>query len=99
MNSDRLQVLKLLQGDDELLKWARLQVILSEGSDVRQQANASEGPYALDDESFSESNLQSHLNLALLGVEEDSLSISSIEQSVSLEDYLRGRWSRSSSLD
>ncbi|CAA2969663.1 probable receptor-like serine threonine- kinase At5g57670 [Olea europaea subsp. europaea] len=92
-------VLKLLQGDDEILKWARLQVILLEGSDVRQQANASEGPYALDDESFSESNLQSHLNLAFLGVEEDSLSISSIDQSVSLEDYLRGRWSRSSSLD
>ncbi|KAL2503625.1 Protein kinase protein with adenine nucleotide alpha hydrolase-like domain [Abeliophyllum distichum] len=92
-------VMKLLQGDDEILKWARLQVIPSEGSDVRQQANASEGPDALDDETFSESNLQSHLNLALLGVEEDSLSMSSIEQSVSLEDYLRGRWSRSSSFD
>ncbi|XP_022880228.1 probable receptor-like serine/threonine-protein kinase At5g57670 isoform X2 [Olea europaea var. sylvestris] len=92
-------VLKLLQGDDEIHKWARLQVIPLEGSDVRQQANASEGHDALDDESFSESNLQSHLNLALLGVEEDSLSLSSIEQSVSLEDYLRGRWSRSSSFD
>lgn len=60
--------------------------------------NAFEGQDALEEESFSKSNLQSHLNLALLGVE-DSLSESSIEQSISLEDYLRGRWSRSSSFD
>jgi hypothetical protein len=39
------------------------------------------------------------LNLALLDVEDDSLSLSSIEWSISLEDYLQGRWSRSSSLD
>uniref|UniRef100_A0A5B7BQY2 Putative L-type lectin-domain containing receptor kinase II.1 n=1 Tax=Davidia involucrata TaxID=16924 RepID=A0A5B7BQY2_DAVIN len=80
-------VLKLLQGDAEVTKWARLQVNASEGSDM------------LDDEAFPRSNLQSHLNLALLDVEEDSLSMSSIEQSVSLEDYLQGRWSRSSSFD
>lgn len=53
----------------------------------------------LEDDTFSQSNLRSHLNLALLGVEEDSLSLSSIEHNVSLEDYLRGRWSRSSSFD
>jgi hypothetical protein len=52
----------------------------------------------LDGEGCPRSNLQSHLNLALLEVD-DSLSISSIEQSVSLEDYLKGRWSRSSSFD
>uniref|UniRef100_A0A5B7BMW9 Protein kinase domain-containing protein n=1 Tax=Davidia involucrata TaxID=16924 RepID=A0A5B7BMW9_DAVIN len=80
-------VVKLLQGDAEVTKWARLQVNASEGSDM------------LDDEAFPRSNLQSHLNLALLDVEEDSLSMSSIEQSVSLEDYLQGRWSRSSSFD
>lgn len=45
------------------------------------------------------SNLQSHLNVALLDVEDDSLSMISIDQSVSLEDYLQGRWSRSSSFD
>lgn len=80
-------VLKLLQGDSEITKWARLQV------------NASEGTDSLDDEAFPRSNLLSHLNLALLDVEEDSLSTSSVEQTVSLEEYLRGRWSRSSSFD
>ncbi|KAJ6681597.1 hypothetical protein OIU74_019972 [Salix koriyanagi] len=73
-------VVKLLQGDAEVTKWARQQVNDVEESDV------------LDDEACPRSNLQSHLNLALLDVEDDSLSWSSIEQSVSLEDYLRGRW-------
>ncbi|CAK9152038.1 unnamed protein product [Ilex paraguariensis] len=91
-------VLKLLQGDVEVTNWARLQVNASEGSDAMLQANALEGSDAVDDEAFSRSNLQSHLNLALLDVEE-VLSISSIEQSISLEDYLQGRWSRSSSFD
>lgn len=80
-------VLKLLQGDIEVTKWARLQVNASEESDM------------LDGEACPRSNLQSHLNLALLDVGDDSLSMSSIEQSVSLEDYLQGRWSRSSSFD
>lgn len=53
----------------------------------------------VDDEACPRSNIQSHLNLALLDVEDDSLSMSSIEQNVSLEDYLQGRWSRSSSFD
>lgn len=92
-------VSKLLKGDAETTKWARLQVNCSEGSDTRLPINAMEGADMLEDETFSHSNLRSHLNLALLGVEEDSLSISSIEHSVSLEDYLRGRWSRSSSFD
>lgn len=80
-------VLKLLQGDVDAIKRARLQVNASEESDM------------LDDESCPRSHLQSHLNLALLDVEDDSFSMSSIEQSVSLEDYLQGRWSRSSSFD
>lgn len=53
----------------------------------------------VDDEACPRSNIQSHLNVALLDMEDDSLSMSSIEQSVSLEDYLQGRWSRSSSFD
>ncbi|KAM5564367.1 protein kinase STUNTED [Rosa sericea] len=80
-------VVKLLQGDAEMIKWARLQVHAWEESDIH------------DDEPCPRSNLQSHLNLALLDVEDDSLSMSSIEQTVSLEDYLKGRWSRSSSFD
>ncbi|KAF4346152.1 hypothetical protein F8388_019264 [Cannabis sativa] len=83
-------VVKLLQGDPEITKWARLQVL-----DVR------EADIVDEDEAFPRCNLQSHLNLALLDVEDDSVSMSSssIDQSVSLEDYLQGRWSRSSSFD
>jgi hypothetical protein len=44
----------------------------------------------LDDEACPRSNLLSHLNLALLDVEDDLLSLSSIEHSISLEDYLAG---------
>ncbi|XP_039033232.1 probable receptor-like serine/threonine-protein kinase At5g57670 [Hibiscus syriacus] len=67
-------VVKLLQGDADVTKWARLQVEASEGYDT------------LDDEGCPpQSNLQSHLSLALLDVEEDSASMSSIEQSMSLE--------------
>lgn len=81
-------VVKLLQGDPEVTKWARLQMNSLKEADI------------VDDEAACpRSNLQSHLNLALLDVEDDSLSLSSIEQSVSLEDYLQGRWSRSSSFD
>lgn len=81
------QVSKLLQGDIDAIKWARLEV------------NALEAHEMLDDEVCPPSNIQSHLNLALLDVDDDSLSMYSVEQSVSLEDYLRGRWSRASSFD
>lgn len=62
------QISKLLQGDDDVIKWARLEV------------NASETQGMLGDEACPPSNLQSHLNLALLDVEDDSLSICSVEQ-------------------
>ncbi|XP_022923606.1 probable LRR receptor-like serine/threonine-protein kinase At5g16900 [Cucurbita moschata] len=80
-------VLKLLQGDVDVTKWAR------------QQINAVEDCNALDDEVCPRSDIQSHLNVALLDVDDDSLSLSSIEQSISMEDYLQGRWSRSSGFD
>ncbi|KAL5993091.1 hypothetical protein ACLOJK_014012 [Asimina triloba] len=86
-------ILKLLQGDDEVTKWARLQVSTSGESD------------ALDDDTCP-ADIQSHLNLALLDVEDDSLSVSSTEPSLryltankSWVDYLQGRWSRSGSFD
>lgn len=82
-----------------MIKWARLQVNASECADGSIQVNAFEGSDPLDDEGYSPSNLQSHLNLAFKDMEEESLSMSSIEQSVSLEDYLQGRWSQSSSFD
>ncbi|KAL2317845.1 hypothetical protein Fmac_031721 [Flemingia macrophylla] len=70
---------KLLRGDADVIKWARLEV------------NATEARETLDDEACPPSILQSHLNLALLDVEDDLLSMCSVEQNVSLEDYLRGR--------
>ncbi|KAI3672928.1 hypothetical protein L6452_39031 [Arctium lappa] len=84
-------ILKLLGGEVEVMTWARLEVNSAGWSDASLQV--------LEDEGFSQSNLRSHLNLALLDVEDASLSMSSFEESVSLEDYLRGRWSRSSSFD
>ncbi|PIA47567.1 hypothetical protein AQUCO_01400306v1 [Aquilegia coerulea] len=80
-------VLKLLQGDAEAIKWSRLQVSGSDEID------------GLEDEGVPSPSFQSHLNLALRDVEDDSLSFSSVEQNVSLEDYLQGRWSRTSSFD
>lgn len=79
--------MKLLQGNPDTVKWARLQV------------NALENIDRLDEDGLPRIDLQSHLSLALLDVEDDSLSMSSIEQHVSLEEYLRGRWSHSSSFD
>lgn len=88
--------MKLLEGDVEVTKWARLEVDSTGGSDSRLHiTNIPEE----EDEEFSQSNLRSHLNLALLDIEDSSLSMSSIEESISIEEYLRGRWSRSSSFD
>lgn len=81
------QVLKLLQGDEEITRWARQQVsALSDELDT------------LDEEAVP-TNIKSHLNMALLDLEDDSLSTSSGEQSISVEDYLQGRCSRSPSFD
>lgn len=84
--SSMAQILKLLHGDEEVTRWAE------------QEVNA---PQELDgfDEEPVLNNIQSHLNLALLDLDDDTVSISSSEQSVSLEDYLKGRWSRCSSFD
>lgn len=85
--SIRLQVVKLLQGDVDVTKWSR------------QQMNGVGDCNTVDDEVCPRSDIQSHLNVALLDVDDDSLSLSSVEQSISLEEYLQGRWSRSSSFD
>ncbi|CAN0928433.1 Protein kinase STUNTED [Linum grandiflorum] len=81
-------VLKLLKGDGEVMKWAKQEVnVAGEDSD------------SLDEGVSPRSDLKSHLDLAMLDVEDDSLSTSSLEQNLSLEEYLQGRWSRSSSFD
>ncbi|CAK8567946.1 unnamed protein product [Lathyrus sativus] len=79
-------ILKLLHGDEEVTRWAEQEVCAPETHD------------GFDEEPVP-TNIQSHLNLALLDLEDDAVSISSTEQTVSLEDYLQGRWSRCSSFD
>ncbi|XP_062148719.1 protein kinase STUNTED isoform X2 [Alnus glutinosa] len=68
-------ILKVLQGDEEVTRWAKQLVRTSEEVD------------ALDGEAFY-TNIKSHLNVALLELEDDSVCISSSEKSVLLEDYL-----------
>nr|KJB48947.1 hypothetical protein B456_008G094600 [Gossypium raimondii] len=77
-------ILKLLLGDQEVTNWAEQQVRTSEEVDV-------------SDEELYPTNMESHLNLALLDLEDDSVSASSDEQSLEIEDYLQKRWRRSSS--
>ncbi|XP_038997878.1 probable receptor-like serine/threonine-protein kinase At5g57670 isoform X2 [Hibiscus syriacus] len=77
-------IVKLLQGDQEVTNWAQQQVKESEEVDIA------------DDELYP-TNMECHLNLALLDLEDDSLSTSSNEQSFQIEDYLQKRWSHSSS--
>ncbi|KAL6621238.1 hypothetical protein ACP70R_033670 [Stipagrostis hirtigluma subsp. patula] len=72
-------IMKLLQGDDETIHWARSQVTTSfDGSDEEAAA--------------PDSNMQSHLNLALLGIDDDTLShCSSTERTV--DTSADGYWS------
>lgn len=80
-------VVKLLQGDAETIKWAR------------EEGKASEEVDAVDGEQ-PPSNIQSFINLALLNLEDgSSLSCNSTGPTISVEDYLQGRFSRSSSFD
>ncbi|XP_078173683.1 protein kinase STUNTED-like [Carex rostrata] len=73
----------------------------AESSIVDPKTEASTSEYdCVDDETYPMSNLSSHLGLALLDVD-DVESITSTEYSnlSSIEEYLRDRWSRSSSFD
>ncbi|KAG9140634.1 hypothetical protein Leryth_006850 [Lithospermum erythrorhizon] len=79
------KVLKLLQGDPEVVNC------------TEQQVNSSEVTAAIDEQ--SPQKIESFLNLALLNLEDDSISTSSTDQMISVEDYLQGRWSRTSSFD
>lgn len=71
-----------------MLKWAKLQV-----------SNPFEDSKLLKEEKLWRSNLQSHLNLAFLDMEDGSTSMGSIEQGISVDDYLKGRTSRSCSFN
>ncbi|OIV92254.1 hypothetical protein TanjilG_00272 [Lupinus angustifolius] len=79
-------ILKLLQGDEEVTRWAEQEV------SAPQEFDGADGePVAI--------NIQSHLNLALLDLNDDAFSTSSTAQNISLENHLLGRWSDSSCSD
>jgi len=86
-------VLKLLKGDIDILKWARSQVGLSYEVDADECVMT-------PPVKGSNANIQSYINLAF--DVDDSASVTStdfIAANTSLEEYLKGRWSRSSSFD
>lgn len=85
------EILKLLRGDTELEEWVNPQ-----NKDPRDQENQDN-----DDEVYPSSSAELHLSLALLDVDDDSTSFSSLEQvnNLSLEEYVKERWSRSSSFN
>ncbi|KAJ0257548.1 Kinase with adenine nucleotide alpha hydrolases-like domain-containing protein [Hirschfeldia incana] len=86
---DMGMVLNLLKGDMEMLKWVK-----------EETSNSLEDSKLLKDEKLHRSNLlQSHLNLAFLDMEDDAHSMVSMDQGISVEDYLNGRESRSSSFN
>ncbi|KAA8546111.1 hypothetical protein F0562_020438 [Nyssa sinensis] len=86
------QILKILRGEKGIDEWVNYQF---------GDPNDTENQESNDDEVYPDSSADSHLSIALLDVEDNSTSFSSMEQSssLSLEEYLKGRWSRSSSLD
>ena len=87
------QVVKLLEGDSDILKWARSQVGLSYEVDADECVMT-------PPVKGSNANIQSYINLAF--DVDDSASVTStdfIAANTSLEEYLKGRWSRSSSFD
>ncbi|KAF5443778.1 hypothetical protein F2P56_036312 [Juglans regia] len=87
------QILKLLKGhkyDEELVD--------SRNGNIKDSENQDNN----DDEVYPKSSTESHLSLALLDVDDDTISYSSSvdrSNSLSSEEYLKGRWSRSSSSD
>ncbi|KAK6946429.1 LOW QUALITY PROTEIN: Protein kinase domain [Dillenia turbinata] len=83
------KILELLRGEMEIDKWETFQ---SKNQEVSEDQ---------DEEIYLDSKPVSHLNLALLEVDDDCTSFGSAEQrnNISLEEYLRGRWSISSSSD
>ncbi|XP_010266827.1 PREDICTED: probable receptor-like serine/threonine-protein kinase At5g57670 [Nelumbo nucifera] len=81
------QIMKLLKGDKDVEEWAK-----SCGNVGTEWDNQD------DEEVYPESSAESLLGLALLDVDDDDVTITSFS-SVDQKDYLKGRWSRSSSFD
>ncbi|XVF00873.1 hypothetical protein REPUB_Repub04eG0039300 [Reevesia pubescens] len=83
------EILELLRGEKAVDKWAETQ---NENTEI-QDPN--------DDEVYPNSRAELHLSLAMLDVDDDSTSFSSMDQTsnLSMEEYLKDRWSRSSSFN
>nr|CAB3463250.1 unnamed protein product [Digitaria exilis] len=88
-------VVKLLAGDGDAVRWAKSQVGVSGDDDDGGCGGVVTSPDKKD--------IQSYINLALRDIiDDDASSVSStdfIGANMSLEEYLKGRWSRSSSFD
>ncbi|KAF8753043.1 hypothetical protein HU200_011855 [Digitaria exilis] len=88
-------VVKLLAGDGDAVRWAKSQVGVSGDDDDGDCGGVVTSPDKKD--------IQSYINLALRDIiDDDASSVSStdfIGANMSLEEYLKGRWSRSSSFD
>lgn len=78
------QILKMLRGEKD-----------SKGEEENENESQK---VEMDDEVYPDSSVESHISVALL---DSSASFSSVDQSspYSVEQYLKKRWSRSSSLD
>lgn len=86
------QILKILRGE----RVEEEEEIVNELEDQFDSENLDN-----DDEVYPESSAKSHLSLAFLDVDDKSTSFSSVDKNsnLSFEEYLKGRWSRSLSLD
>ncbi|KAF9622831.1 hypothetical protein IFM89_034066 [Coptis chinensis] len=84
------QILKLLRGVEDIEEWANSQAKDQEECEIQE-----------DDEIYPDSSAESHLGVALLDLDDDTTSFSSVDQQshYTFEDYLKGRCSRSSSFD
>ncbi|KAJ1398974.1 Serine/threonine-protein kinase, active site [Sesbania bispinosa] len=83
------QILKILKGYDE-----KVENLFSSHENDRDHSENQEN---IDDEVYPNSSAELHLSLALLDVDNDTTSFSSIEHSKS--EHLKERWSRSSSFN
>ncbi|XP_050235185.1 protein kinase STUNTED-like [Mercurialis annua] len=86
------EVLKLLRGDKDAVTWVTLR---------KKDLDDLENQEGNDDEVYPDSCAESHLNLALLDVDDDLISFSSFERGnlQYIEEYMKDRWSRSSSFN
>lgn len=88
-------MVKLLAGDGDAVAWAKSQVGVPGDADIDGRRH---GCGAATSPEEKGGDIQSYINLALRDIVDDD-DASSVGSAVSLEEYLRGRWSRSSSFE